>query len=222
MRKAILPVLFFMLFLNPGLKGQETDSTLFSVYYSSPRKLTISDIEITGIKYLDHEVLMQLSGLKVGQEVSIPGEEVTNAIRKLWQQGLFSDVKITATKISGNNVWLEIYLQERPRLGEVNYHGITKSEKDDIIEKVLLLKGSQITDNQINNAQRLIKNIFLEKGFLNTEVIIIQRDDTIQANTVILDINVDKKEKVKIQNITLHGNKEVKTFTLEWAMPKNW
>ncbi|HNX78834.1 MAG TPA: POTRA domain-containing protein, partial [Prolixibacteraceae bacterium] len=165
MRKTILPALLFMLFLTPVLKGQEADSTLFSVYYSSPKKLTIADVSITGIRYLDQEVLLQLSGLKVGQEVSIPGEEVSTAIKKLWQQGLFSDVKITATKISGNSVWLEIYLQERPKLAEVNYFGISKSEKDDITEKVLLLKGSQVTDNQINNAQRLIKNIFLEKGF---------------------------------------------------------
>ncbi len=178
MRKTILPLFFFMLLLIPGLRGQVTDSTFFSIYYSSPRKLTIAEIEIAGIRYLDRETLVQLSGLSVGQEIDVPGEEVTNAIKKLWQQGLFSDVKITATKISGNNIWLEIYLTERPRLGDVNYSGISKSEKDDIMQKVLLLKGSQVTDNQVNNAQRLIKNIFLEKGFLNTEVNIVQRDDT--------------------------------------------
>jgi outer membrane protein insertion porin family len=220
MRKTILPLFFFMLLLIPGLRGQVIDSTFFSIYYSSPRKLTIAEIEIAGIRYLDRETLVQLSGLSVGQEIDVPGEEVTNAIKKLWQQGLFSDVKITATKISGNNIWLEIYLTERPRLGDVNYSGISKSEKDDIVQKVLLLKGSQVTDNQVNNAQSLIKNIFLEKGFLNTEVNIVQRDDTTQANTVILDIRVDKKEKVKIQNITIHGNKEVKSFPLEWAMKK--
>jgi len=209
-----------MLVMIPGLWGQQADSTLFSIYYASPKRLTIAEIEITGIKYLDKDVLIQLSGLKTGQEIGIPGEEITSAIKKLWQQGLFSDVKIVATKIAGNNVWLEINLQERPRLGDVNYSGISKSEKDDIMEKVLLLKGSQVTDNQINNAQRLIKNIFLEKGFLNTEVNIIQRDDTTQQNTIILDIKVDKKEKVKVQDIILHGNKEVKAFTLERAMKK--
>ena len=220
MRKRILPILFILLFAVPATWAQVIDSTLFSVYYSSPKKLTIASIDIAGIKYLDRDVLVQLSGLSVGQEVDIPGEEVSTAIKKLWQQGLFSDVKITATKMSGNQVWLEIYLQERPRLGDVNYSGISKSEKDDITEKVLLLKGSQVTDNQINNAQRLIKNIFLEKGFLNTEVIIIQRDDTTQANTVTLDIKVDKKEKVKIQDVVIHGNQEVSSFILERAMKK--
>ncbi len=209
-----------LLVAGQGLRGQEADSTLFSVYYASPKKLTIAGIDIAGIRYLDRDVLVQLSGLKIGQEVSIPGEEVTTAIKKLWQQGLFSDVRISAPRISGNEVWLEIFLQERPRLGDVNYFGVTKSEKDDIVEKVLLLKGGQLTDNQVNNAQRLIRNIFLEKGFLNTEVNIIQRDDSTQANTIILDIRVDKKEKVKIEDILIHGNDQVSAFTLEWAMKK--
>jgi outer membrane protein insertion porin family len=80
--------------------------------------------------------------------------------------GLFSDVRITASKIVDDEIWLDIYLQERPRLSDVNFFGISKSEKDDITEKVLLLKGSQVTDNQINNAERTIKNLFLAKGFL--------------------------------------------------------
>lgn len=219
MRKTIF-LLLFMSALLPGLKGQEIDSTYISIYYASPGKFTLAGIEITGIRFYDKETLAQLSGLSIGQEVDIPGEQVTNAIKKLWQQGLFSDIKISVTRIEGNNAWIEIYLQERPRLGDVNFFGVSKSEKDDINEKVLLLKGSQVTDNQITNAQRLIKNIFLEKGFLNTEVSIVQRDDSTQANTVILDIRVDKKEKVKIQDITLYGNKQVKAFTLEWAMKK--
>jgi outer membrane protein insertion porin family len=219
MRKSFL-LLILMLGMIPVIQGQNADSTFFSVYYGSPRKLTIAGIDIAGIRFLDREVLVQLSGLSVGQEIDVPGDAVTSAIKKLWQQGLFSDVKISATKIAVDQVWLEIFLQERPRLGEVNYSGISKSEKDDIIEKVLLLKGGQVTDNQINNAQRLIKNIFLEKGFLNTDVTIVQRDDTTLVNTIILDIKVDKKEKVKIQNIVLHGNKDVSSYALERAMKK--
>ncbi len=216
----ILSLLFLYIVLIPRLMGQDNDSTHFSIYYASPQKLEIAGIETAGIRYLDRDFLIQLSGLSVGDEIDVPGEKITTAIKKLWQQGLFSDVKISVTKVAGNKVWLEIYLQERPRLGDVNFKGISKSEKDDVVEKVLLLKGSQVTDNQINQAQRLIKDIFLEKGFLNTDVTIVQRDDTTQTNTVILDISVDKKEKVKIQDITIHGNKEVNEFKLEWAMKK--
>jgi len=220
MRRNILFFIFVFLALAPQAFGQVADSTNFSIYYSSPQKLIIAGVDIAGIRYLDRDVLVQLSGLHIGKEVEIPGEDITMAIRKLWEQGLFSDVKITAEKIIGNRVWLEIYLQERPRLSDVNYYGVTKSERDDITGKVLLLKGSQVTDNQINNAKRLIRNIFLEKGFLNTEVNIIQRDDTAQANSVILDIYVDKKEKVRVQDIIIHGNQEVKYVTLERAMKK--
>ena len=200
--------------------AQVADSTNFSIYYSSPSKYTIADIQITGIRYLDKTVLVQLSGLSVGQEIDIPGETITTAIKKLWQQGLFSDVQITATKVIDNNIWLEIFLQERPRLSDVNFFGISKAEKDDITEKVLLLKGSQITDHQVNNAERTIKNIFLEKGFLNTDVNIVQRDDTTQNNSLILDIYIDKKEKVKVNEIFIAGNKEVKTNVLERSMKK--
>jgi outer membrane protein insertion porin family len=88
----------------------------------------------------------------------------------------------------------------------VNFIGVTKSEKDDITEKVLLLKGSQVTDHQVNSAERTIKGIFTEKGFLNTDVNIVQRDDTAQNNSIILDIYIDKKEKVKVNNIEIEGN----------------
>ncbi len=97
---------------------------------------------------------------------------------------------------------------------------MSKSEKDDITEKVLLLVGSQVTDNQVNNAERIINGIFHEKGFLNTEVNIIQRDDTTKNNSIILDIYVDKKEKVKINDIIIHGNENVKSGLLERSMKK--
>ena len=220
MRKNILYLIIFFGALAPKAFGQVADSTNFSIYYSSPQNLIIAGIDIAGIRYLDRDVLVQLSGLFIGKEIKVPGEDITMAIRKLWEQGLFSDVRITANKIVGNRVWLEIYLRERPRLSEVTYHGITKSERDDITSKVLLLKGSQVTDNQINNAQRLIRDIFLEKGFLNTDVNIVQRDDTAQANSILLDIYIDKKEKVRVQDIIIHGNEEVKYVTLERAMKK--
>jgi outer membrane protein insertion porin family len=219
-RKRLILLLFFAHVLTPAVKGQITDDEYFSIDYSSPRKYAIADIQVSGIRYLDQTVLIQLSGLAVGQIIEVPGEAITNAIKKLWEQGLFSDVRITYPKVEGDDIWLDIYLQERPRLSAVNFFGATKSEQDDINEKVLLLKGSQITDNQINNAERTIKNIFLAKGFLNTEVNVVQRDDTIQTNSVILDIYVDKKEKVKVNDVIIHGNEAIKDPLLERAMKK--
>ncbi|WP_167619705.1 outer membrane protein assembly factor BamA [Maribellus sediminis] len=219
--RSTITLLLLSIFLAPPLMAQEElDSTNFSIYYSSAQEYTIADIQVSGIRYLDKTVLIQLSGLKVGDEIMVPGDEITQAIKKLWQQGLFSDVKITATKVIGNNIWLDIYLQERPRLADVNFYGVSKSEKDDITEKVLLLRGSQITDHQVNSAERTIMGIFHAKGFLNTEVNIVQRDDTTQNNSVVLDIYVDKKEKVKVNNIEIEGNEALSDVTLERAMKK--
>lgn len=219
-KKSIVTLLFLFIAFVPQLFAQDADSTNFSIYYSSARKYTVADVQVSGIRYLDKTVLIQLSGIKVGDELMIPGDAITTAIRKLWQQGLFSDVRINATKVVGDKIWIDIYLQERPRLADVNFYGVSKSEKDDITEKVLLLRGSQITDHQVNSAERTIKGIFHAKGFLNTEVNIVQRDDTTQNNSVILDISIDKKEKVKVNDIDIDGNVAIKDITLERAMKK--
>ncbi len=220
MQKSIIILFLFVAVWIPQAFTQETDSTNFSIYYSSPAKYIIEDIQVSGIKHLDKSILIQLSGLKPGMEIEVPGEMITNAIKKLWQQGLFSDVKITAPKKIQNRIWIDIYLQERPRLSDVNFLGVSKSEKEDITAKVLLLKGSQLTDNQVINAERIIKGIFHEKGFLNTEVNIVQRDDTTQNNSLILDIYIDKKDKIKVNDILITGNKDIGYITLERAMKK--
>lgn len=215
-----LKIFLVLLIMSVVSFAQEDEGTNFSINYSNAQKYTIAGIEVLGIRYLDTDVLIQISGLSVGDEISIPGDEISDAIKKLWGHQMFSDVKIEAAKIVGNQVWLNIYLQERPRLADVNFYGISKSERDDVTEKVLLLKGSQVTDNQLNNAERIIKSIFHEKGFLNTEVNIVQRDDTTQVNSVILDIHVDKKEKITVDEIVFHGVKNLSEATLNRAMKK--
>ncbi|MDD4191640.1 MAG: outer membrane protein assembly factor BamA [Mangrovibacterium sp.] len=215
-----LKIFFVLLIVSIVSFAQEDEGKNFSISYSNAQKYTIAGIEILGIRYLDTEVLIQISGLSVGDEITVPGDEISDAIKKLWGHQMFSDVKIEAAKIVEDQVWLNIYLQERPRLADVNFFGVSKSEKDDITEKVLMLKGSQVTDNQLNNAERIIKNIFHEKGYLNTEVNIVQRDDTTQNNYVILDIHVDKKEKIKVDEIDFHGVKNLSPAVLNRAMKK--
>jgi TonB-dependent SusC/RagA subfamily outer membrane receptor len=202
-----LVVLPLLAVLVMGLSNKEVKTefveteTQPEIYNSSPKKYTIADIEISGIRYLDKSVLVQLSGLKIGQEIEIPGSAITTATEKLWKQGLFSDVKISASKIVDDNVWLDIYLQERPRLSDINYHGVSKSEENDIKDKISLLKGSQFTDKQVNDARQTIQNIFLAKGFSNTEVDIVHRDDLTLKNSVILDIYVNKNDSIIIKGL---------------------
>jgi len=196
------------------------DSTNFSIYYDSAKKYTLAGLEVSGIRFLDTEVLKNLSGLTIGDEITIPGDQITSALKKYWHQCLFSDVKISATKIVGSKIWLDIYLQERPRLSQKIYKGISKSEKEDIEKKVMLLIGGQVTDNLINTAERQILGIFTAKGFYNTVVNIVQRDDTAKVNQVILDINVNKKTKVKIGGIEFVGVKSLSSHELEKSMKK--
>lgn len=217
-RKFSFTVLLVLIFSN--LWSQKPDSTEFSIYYSSPKQYTIGGIDIVGIKYLDKDMLKEYAGIKVGDPITVPGDQVTQIIKKFWKQGLFSEVKVNASKVVDDQIFLEIYLRERPRLSSVNYVGVKKSELEDLKEKVLLLEGGQVVDAQLVNAERIIQDYFKEKGFLNTEVNIVQRDDPDKENSIILDINVNKKEKVKISELAFHGVSKVKVELLERVMKK--
>lgn len=217
-KKFSVTALFILIVFN--VWSQLPDSTNFSIYYSSPREYTIGGIDIVGVKYLDKDMLKEYAGIKVGDVVTVPSDQMTSIIKKFWKQGLFSDVKVNATKIVDDELYIEIFLQERPRLAGVEYHGVKKSELEDIKEKVLLLEGGQIVDAQLVNAERIIKGIFKEKGFLDTEVNIVQRDDQTKENSILLDIYIDKKEKVRIERIVWHGVEQVPLPKLNRAMKK--
>ena len=174
----------------------------------------IGGVSVTGVRFLDTNALIGLSGLRLGQEVSIPGDAITTAVQKLWQQGLFSDVRISIAKIVSDSVFLDIFLQERPRVSSVKYNGMRKSETDDLIKKINLPVGSQVTAYLLNSAKKIIKDHFIEKGYLNTEVDFVQKMDPDQPNNVILSINVKKNEKVKIGEITFVGNEFFETKKL--------
>ena len=179
---------------------------LSKISYDNPKEYEIGGITVSGIKYLDQDVLINVSGLEVGKVIKIPGEETSRAIEKLWKQGLFSDVKIVATRIIANRIFLEIQLQERPRLSKFAIQGVKKSEADDIRDLIHLVRGNQVTDNIIANTKEAAKQYFIDKGFYNATVEVTQKPDTNLLNSVILFIKIDPKERVKIQRISFHGN----------------
>lgn len=202
--KKIFFSILFVFALNIIVSGQNETSD-FS-YSGKPRTYIIAGIDVVGNLNNDPQILANLSGLKIGQEIIVPGDQISKAIKKYWDYGLFSDVKIGASKIEGRNIYIEIYLQERPRLSWLNYHGLKKSEREAVDEKVSMMKGSQVTPYLVERAERFIKNHFVEKGFYNIDVDIVQRDDTSKVNHVILDVYVDKKDKVKVKTLTFEGN----------------
>ena len=185
------------------------DSTALPVieYGSMPRKYEIADISISGADNYEDFVLIGYSGLAVGDIISVPGDEVTNATKRFWRQGLFSDVKIYADKIEGDKIWLHIALKQRPRISAINYHGLKKTEVDDLKPRLGLVEGSQITPNISDRAKTVIEKVMEEKGFSNAEATVLQRNDPDKPGHVIVDVHVDKKLKTKVHAIYITGNK---------------
>ena len=176
------------------------------INYTMPEQYVIAGLSVTGVRFLDTNALIGISGLRKGEEIQIPGDAITTAVKKLWQQGLFSDVRISIDKTVADSVYLDIYLQERPRISAVHYNGMKNTETQDLIKKINLPIGSQVTDYLLNTAKKIITDHFVEKGFLNTTVNFVEKDDPDQPNNVILTINVDKKHRVKIGDISFVGN----------------
>ncbi len=189
-------------------------------YSGVARKYTIADIEVTGVENLDKKILINLSGLRVGQEISIPGDDITQALKRFWNHGLFSDVKIYQTKIVDRQVYLEIALQERPRLSEINFHGVKNSETKEIKEKVSMMQNTQVTPFLITRAEKYIKDYFVGKGYYNVDVKILQRNDPDKKNHVILDCEIDKKDKVKVNSLVINGNHKLSYRKLNRTMKK--
>ena len=190
------------------------------IYSGTPKRYEIADIQVEGVKNYEDYALISLSGLAVGQEIDIPGTQITDAINRYWKHGLFSNVKITAEKIEGSKIWLKIALAQRPRISEINYNGIKKSEKKDLESKLGMIVGSQITPHTVNRAELLTKRYFEDKGFKNATVLIAQRDDPNKENQVLVDVNIDKKEKIKVHKIYIEGNEALKDSKVKRAMKK--
>lgn len=176
--------------------------------YESPREYVIGGITVSGIKYLNQPALIQISGLKVGQRIKVPGDDITNSIEKLWKQGLFSDVNISVSKIEGDNIWLNIRLEERPKLNKVIYKGCRKGESEDLKDKVNLIPGSKITEHVIMKTKNIIQQYYYDKGFYNVEVRIAEQTDSTLQNVENLIINIDKGGKVKISSVNPVGNEQ--------------
>ena len=189
-------------------------------YAGTPRTLTLGGLAASGAEGYEDYMLTGISGLSIGQEIELPGEEITNAVKHYWRYGLFSDVKIAVDSIVADKAFLHIHLQMRPRVSTINYVGLKKSERTDMEEKLGLLKGAQITPNMIDRAKILATKYFDDKGFKNADIQIVQRDDVTQKNQVILDVIIDKKEKMKVRTITIEGNEALADSKIKGGLLK--
>lgn len=189
-----------------NLKGQSSSTT---IDYSLPQEYELGGITVSGTKSLDPNAIILLTGLTIGQKINVPGEKISQAIRNLWDQGLFSDITISYTRVQGNRIYLDFYVTEQPRLSRFRFEGVSKSEADDIRENINLYREKIVTRNLVFSTRRSIREFFVDKGFLNVEVDVIQKEDSLLSNHVILTLKVDKKKKVKIKTIDVEGNKKL-------------
>ena len=208
MVKGVLPFYLFT-FLPLCTNAQDVIVNPDISYAGTPRQCEIGGLTVKGVEGYEDYVLLGLSGLSVGQVIEVPGSEITEAIKRYWRNGLFAKVAITADSLVGNKVYLCVHLTTRPRVSAINYNGLKKSEREDMDSKLGIIRGSQITPNMIDRAKILAKKYFDDKGYNNAEIEIIQRDDVTSKNEVILDVNVDKKAKMKVRKIIFEGNDQL-------------
>ena len=175
---------------------------------------------MTGADSYEDFVLIGFSGLAVGDKIEIPGDQITKSLKRFWKQGLFSDIKFKATKIEGDKIWLEIALKQRPRVSEIVYNGLKKTEQEDLEVKVGIKQGGQMTPDLADRAKKIVTKYLEEKGFYHTEVQVLQFDDVARPGYVKVAVNVDKKDKTRVGQLYITGNEALTHTQINRAMKK--
>jgi len=189
-------------------------------YTATHQRYVLGGITVDGVTNYDHDYLVSISGLNVGQTYEIPGPDISEAVQRYWAQKAYSNVQILADSIVGNEIYLRVMLTTQPRISSINYKGVKKSEREDCEKIIGLQPGMQITTDMVNRAEHYIKRHFEDKGFKNCEVNIVQREDVTADNNVIVDININKNEKIKVKKIFMTGVPEKQIGKLKKSMKK--
>ena len=206
--------------LTSTLSAQEVVVKPTILYTGAAHKYTIGGFNLSGAENLEPSVVIGVSGLSIGDVISVPGDEVTNAIKRYWKHGLFEDVCITADSIKGNYIYLGITLRQRPRVSQLNIKGIKKSEREELETKVGIHPGGHITPDIISRAEKVIKNYYDDKGYKNAVVKFVQRPDVTEDNRMIVDVEISKNDKVKINRIYIEGDSALSENKVKYAMKK--
>lgn len=184
----------------------------FEVDYKNPKEYTIGGVQVTGTQFLDKEVLIMLSGLRVGEKVVVPGEKFSKAIQNLWKQGLFGDVRILVDRVEGETIFLTYELEEKPRLSRFIFsRNLKKGQVDDINEQLKVYRSKIVTESMKVTTESMVRDFYTEKGFWDVKVELTEQVDTNMLNTVIMRVTVNPGKKVKIGEINIQGNQALTT-----------
>jgi len=184
------------------------------------KSYVIDSLKVSGLKSFNAQTVISYSGLRKGQSVNLPGEEISGIVNKLWGLELFSDINIFVTKVNGNKIDLEIEIEELPTLTDVKINGLKKGKIESIIKDTELTTGKKLSESFLTNTQNYIQNKFRKEGFLNTKVTLNTILDTVGKNTYKMVVNVDKGPRVKIDEINFEGNEIFKTRKLQFKLKK--
>jgi len=206
-----LIVLFLLVCVANVSFAQELD-------YENPKEYEIGPIRVNGADNFDHQAIKLIAGFRQGDKITIPGEEMTKAIRNLWDEGLFSDVTIKLDKVVGNIAYISINLAPRPKLSRFKFEGASKKDADKIREQINLFSGKNITESLIFNTRSKVVGFYREKGYYSVDVNIKRENDSLMNNSEIFIIQIDKKKKVKIGEINFYGVESVKERKLRRKM----
>ena len=178
--------------------------------YDKGKFYELGEITVTGVKSFSPQTVVAYTGLKKGQRIQIPGEEISTTINKLWKLELFSDIEFFITKIEGEVVDLELYIQELPTLSEYTIKGIKKGKIETIVKDTDIKKGKKLSKNFLATTKNYIENKFKKEGFLNAKVTIDTKADTTDVNNQKMLVSVDRGDRVKVRSISFEGNEVYK------------
>ena len=188
--------------------------------YEDGKKYILGGLKVSGLESYNEQTVKTYTGLRVGQPITIPGDQISAVINKLWGLELFSDIEFYVVNINGDSIFLELVISERPTLTSVTMNGVKSRKVDDILKDTDLKKGKKITQSLMANSRNYIENKYKKQGYLNTKVNIITAKDTSDTNAQRMVINVDKGDKVKIKNIIFEGNEKLSDKKLQKALKK--
>lgn len=184
----------------------------------SGKQYILGGLEVTGLQSYNEQTVKTYTGLRVGQPITVPGEEISAVIKKLWGLELFSAIDMYQTRLEDNKVFLELNILERPTLSKVTVYGIKKRKVQGILDDTDLKKGKKITESLIANTKGYLENKYKKQGFLNAKATIATAKDTSGTNSESMVINVKKGDKVKINNIVFEGNEKLSSKKLQKAL----
>ena len=224
MKRILFVLSATLLLLFPRLAAaQDVDvNSSVEVDYNNPKRYVVGGVKVSGIKYLGESQLLSVLGIHPGDEILVPGEEISAAVKRIWLQGAASTIGFYVDSLSAgrDTAWFRLDIQERPRVVSWNYKGVKNSERDEIKERLNLRRGGQLSEYIKTSSVKTIKDYFKEKGFADVDVNVLVDQDSLIRNAVRVTFDINKGQKLKIKEITYEGNDEITKFKLDRAMKK--